>query len=257
MDDSLGVQLEYTRPAETVKQSPAELRVTEQKATADLVTRWTEGAESISIGGAQGWVRRGVRNVDGTGTDSSALVLRDGTLVSVSSFTVSPEELIGVAASLETVPGGHAPLANPSVPARPAKPTPTVLPAPSFTALRPTWLPEQMKVVDQLQPDWTGRGTEVVIGFDPRPEDQKPHGVLLLSEIRKESAPPPAPKPDPGEIHETIAGRDVTIIMRGNDWITLSWVQGDVALTLTNPYDPPGHPRYTPEQLTRIVESVR
>ncbi len=393
MDASLGLQLEYAPPAEADRDSFATARIVEQKATYDLVSRWTEGAESATFGNTKGWLRRGFRNVDGTGGDSAAMLLRDGTLVSISSFTLSPEELAKVAASLEPVPGSHAPLPNPKpltldeirrrasfkpflpeyLPAglkpeppvagnnqgsdridalnvtyhsadgavalrlvegpprdptgmaRPmltapevaiksgitgrlydapnvqvrllwwmqdgtyisletrvlsreellkvaasmsptaglgqveppmGRPTPTPVPAPKFTVLRPTWLPEQMAVREQYQPDPTGKGTEVVIGFDPRPEDSKPHGVLTLSEMSREAMPAGA-KPDPEETRETIGGRDVRIISRGEGWITMTWVQGDLALTLTNPYDPPGHPRYSPDQLRRIVESIR
>ncbi|MGE5620056.1 MAG: LolA family protein [Sphingomonadaceae bacterium] len=393
MDPALGLQLEYTSPSETDKDSFATMRIVEQKATQGLVSRWIEGAESASIGDTKGWLRRGFRNVDGTGMDSSAMLLRDGTLISVSSFTLSPEELLGVAASLVPVPGGHAPLPNPTAPsmdkvrqrasfkvflpeyvpagltpeppvagsnqgsdridalnviyhsadgavalrlvegpprdpssmARPmltapevtikpgvtgrmmdassvqtlllwwvqdgtyisletrvlsreellkvaasmsptagqgrvepvaGRPTPTPVPAPSFNVLRPTWLPEQMAVREQFEPDPTGKGTQVVIGFDPRPEDPKPHSVLMLTEMSKE-AMPSGVAPDPEETRETIGGRQVRVISRGEDWITLTWVQGDVALTLTNPYDPPGQPRYTPDQLRKIVESIR
>lgn len=393
MDGSLGLHLEYLPPAEADKDGFPTMRVIEQRATYDLVSRWTWGAESTTIGTAKGWLRRGFRNVDGTGGDSAALVLRDGTLVSVSSFTLSPEDLVQVAASLEPVPGGHAPLPNPTAPsleeirrqasfklflpeyipaglkpeppvpgqqqgsdrvdalnvtyhsadgavalqlvegpprdpsgmAKPMltapevaikgaitgrlydapnvqvrllwwmqdgtylsletrvlpkeellrvaasmsptaelgqveppapRPTPTPVPAPKFTVLRPTWLPEPMTAREQYLPDPTGRGTELVIGFDPRPEDKKPHGVLILKEMSK-GAMPTGLKPDPEETLENIEGREVRVISRGENWITLTWVQGDVALILENPYDPPGHPRYTPDELRRVVESIR
>ena len=92
------------------------LTIQEQRATNSLVARWTEGAEPTVIANGKGWLRRGVHNVDGTGSDSSALVLRGGTLIAVSSFAIWPEELVKVAASLEPVPGGHAPLPNPTPP---------------------------------------------------------------------------------------------------------------------------------------------
>ncbi len=393
MDADQGLQLEYVPPAEADKGSFPAIKITEQQATYDLVSRWTDRAERAAIGGAQGWLRRGFRNVDGTGGDSAAMVLRDGTLISISSFRLSPEELIGVAASLAPVPGGHAPLPNPTplrleeirrqasfkpflpgyVPtglkaeppvtgsnqgsdridamnvtyhsadgavalmlvegpprdpssmARPmltapevaigngvtgrlmdaraaqtlllwweqegtfialetrvlsrdellriaasmstteslgqveppaARPTATPVPAPPFTVLRPTWLPEQMTLREQYEPGPGGRGSMVVMGFDPRPNDQ-PHGILMLREMVKEAVPSSGGKPDPEETRETIGGKDVTIISRGEHWITLTWVQNGLALTLTNPYDPPGQPRYAPDQLRRIVESIR
>lgn len=80
------------------------------------------------------------------------------------------------------------------------------------------------------------------------------------------SSPCPTVVSDPKAIDETIAGRDVTVVKRGDDWVTLSWTQGDIFLTLTSPYDvlptigpfgPSSHPRFTPDQLRRIVASVR
>jgi hypothetical protein len=71
---------------------------------------------------------------------------------------------------------------------------------------------------------------------------------------------------DPQAVHETIEGHDVTIVKRGDDWVTLAWVQGDVFLRLTNPYalspttspfGPSSHPHFTPDQLRQIVASVR
>ena len=47
-------------------------------------------------GSARGWLRRGVTDVSGLGSDSAALVVRDGTLISVNSFSVA-----AVAARLE------------------------------------------------------------------------------------------------------------------------------------------------------------
>lgn len=62
---------------------------------------------------------------------------------------------------------------------------------------------------------------------------------------------------DPQASQETIGGYDVTIIRRGQNCITLEWQVGELDLTLSNPYDPPGHPRYSCDQLRRIVESIR
>ncbi|MGI8689547.1 MAG: hypothetical protein ACR2M3_13315 [Thermomicrobiales bacterium] len=58
----------------------------------------------------------------------------------------------------------------------------------------------------------------------------------------------------------------MTIVKRGDDWVTLAWAQGEIFLTLTNPYDvppttnsfgPSSHPRFRPDQLRQIVASVR
>ena len=86
----------------------------------------------------------------------------------------------------------------------------------------------------------------------------KEHDVLTLREIPAAAASLGAAD-DPQATRETIGGRDVTIIRRGNGCVSAEWVQDGVALTLTNPYDPPGEPgevRYTCDQLRRIIESI-
>ncbi len=359
--------------------------VIQQRATYEGMVRWTDGAEPVDIAGQQGWLRRGVRNADGTGTDSAALLVRDGTLIRLSSFRLSPEELVDITASLQPVPGGHAPLPNPSPPtladvrerslfpvfvptwvpegltpeppvgseiryhypdgspglfvtngpvgtggldtdprktgelvplpngvtahflefppelggpilwwnqeganiamsglrlsrddlARiaaymsstadlgpteppPARPTPTPVPAPDFGILRPTWLPEPVEVREQCLPDPSGTGSMVVLAFDPRPDDPQPHDVLTLTESRAGSLS--AESRDPQDTVEMISGHEVTIGRRGEGCVTARWLQADVALQLSNPYDPPGPPgrvRYSCEQCRRIIESVQ
>ncbi len=86
-----------------------------------------------------------------------------------------------------------------------SRPTPTSVPAPKFTVIRPTWLPEQMTVKEQYQPDSTGKGSQIVIGFDPRPEDTKPHNVLMLAEMAREAAGD-RNITDPEAIRENIGG---------------------------------------------------
>ena len=358
------------------------LTIQEQRATNSLVAQWTDSADPMAIAGNKGWLRRGVRNADGTGSDSAALVLRDGVLISVSSFTIAPEELVKVAASLQPVPGSHAPLPNPTPPTLaelrqrvafpifvpafvpagltperpisgespnetvrinyhnadgaivltllngpigccldadprkggtaiklfngtsahfmhiepqyggpilwwqkdgayvaisgpnmtqdelakiaasmsktadlgkveepPARPTPTPLPPLQYKILRPAWLPEPMTVREQRD------GDVFTLGFDPRPNDA-PHSVLMLTEMPKDMISRGG-SPDPQASQETIGGYDVTIVRRGQNCITLEWQVGELALTLTNPYDPPGHPRYSCDQLRKIVESIR
>jgi hypothetical protein len=393
------VELAYVPAQEAATDAPAPtngIGVVEQRATYATVATWTEQAEPAALpGGASGraWVRRGTRAVGGGGTDSAAIVLRDGTLVSASSFARSPVELLAVVASLEPVPGGHAPLPDPvaptlaeirklasypiyvpaavpaglvpeppvggerpdatveltwhdatgaaalrlltgpagccidqdgrktgedvslpsglaahffanppqsggpllwwhqdgafvslsgpqlskddlvriaasvsktaeigSVQPRTARPTPTSLPSPAFKVLRPGWLPEQAEVREHVQ-DVPGQGTGVVLAFDPRPNDQ-PHDVLTLHEAPapKEAPAQNGPVNDPQATRETIGGRDVTIIRRGDGCVTALWTQVGVALTLINPYDPPGLPgqvRYSCDQFKQIIESVR
>lgn len=137
-----------------------------------------------------------------------------------------------------------------------ARPTPTPVPAPNFTIKRPAWLPEPMTVREQYQAGPAEFGSSVVLGFDPRPDDAQPHGVLTLMEVPKAQVGEPG-QPDPQETHETIGDRQVTIINRGENCITLTWEEDGVVFTLTNAYDPPGHPRYTCEELRKMIESIR
>lgn len=388
LDPAGSVEISYFPTDQPDKDSPASmmkgLTIQELRATNSLIARWTENAEPIAIGGNKGWLRRGIRNADNTGSNSAALVLRDGVLISVSSFTIAPEELVKIAAALQPVPGAHAPLPNPVAPslaelrrrlmfpifvpaavppgltAEPptggelpgenitlkyhtadgavaltvtngapdccpgldmmekmaktetvtlangiaakiadmgsaaggwyvwfeqenrrialnspmltrdqllrvaasmsktaelgkveepgARPTPT-LPPLKFSVLRPTWLPETMTVREQQE------GETMVLAFDPRPNDP-PHDVLTLREMPK-AILSPGGQPDPQETHEQIGGQAVTVVRRGQNCITLTWSVGDLQLMLTNAYDPPGHPRYTCDQLYKIMGSVR
>ena len=373
------------------------VQIGEQKATYQSVIDWTAGADPMVVPEGKAWVRRGERNVDGTGSDSAALALRDGTLISASSFLLSPEELLKIAASLQPVPGGHAPLPEPTAPTlaevragapypifvptwvpdglvpeppvnyrisyhgsdgtealtvlngtglasdprkagdpvtlpngleahflaiepqyggpilwwvqegtpiaisgpemtqellvkiaasmsktaelgptepRPeptpaaAPPTPTPMPTPAFEVLRPTWLPDAMRVEEQVQ------GDTVTLAFDSHPAGDPPHGVLTLTEMttRITLAHALAPErsacasagvseggaPDPQQSTETIGGHEVTVIRRGaENCVTFTWDAGDLRLTLTNAYDPPGQLRYSCEQLRKVVALIR
>lgn len=91
--------------------------VYERRADYELVRNWTDGAEPTTLDGAQAWLRRGDFDpASGTGSNSAVMVLRDGVLLSLSSFRITPEQLLGVAKSLAPIPGGHAPLPNPTAP---------------------------------------------------------------------------------------------------------------------------------------------
>lgn len=379
------VELSYVPSQEVEKDTLAEAKgilIRQQKATHNLVARWTEGADPVTIPGGKGWLRRGTYNADGTGSNSAVLLLRDGTLISISSFAVAPDELIRVATSLIPATGSHESLPNPTPPTlneirgRVSFPVfiPTYLPeglAPEtvfggelptenveirylspkgtvglivlngnldccpgllrfqseeinlpngitahlvqtpttinggktlwweqegthielsgtdlaeeelikiaasmsrtadlgeieermplftptqaaempFDLLLPAWLPEDATRSVQID------GEIATLGFDPHPDDA-PHSVLTLTEM-------PAAlivsggDPDPQAIREQIGEYDVTIIWRGQDCLTLEWDVGDLYLQLTNPYDPPGQPRYSCDQMRRIVESIR
>lgn len=86
----------------------------------------------------------------------------------------------------------------------------------------------------------------VIISFDPRPKDA-PHSVLTLVEMPA-SMIVSGGEPDPQVTQEQIGGVELTVIRRGGNCITYEWTLGDLYLQLTNPYDPPGQPRYTCEQ---------
>jgi hypothetical protein len=140
--------------------------------------------------------------------------------------------------------------------APPAQPTPTPVPAPSFKILRPTWLPEEMKISERNVPTPNGRGAGIEIRFDPHP-DGTPHDMLTLTEMPKAFA---ESFNDPQFQKKDIGGRDVTFNKIGSGCVLYSWVQGDVALTLTNAYDPPGQPgqvRYTCAQMEKIIASIQ
>lgn len=356
--------------------------IIEKRADYETLRNWTDGAEPFALDGAQGWLRRGDFDPNvGTGSNSAAYVLRDGTLIAISSFTIAPEQLVQIAKSLERVEGSHAPLPNPTPPtlkelraqadypiliptyvpegltpapptqnqieyyradgslalivgnnkqgeggmeqeprfqgemvalpngravhqllydpeivilwwnqnggytvleghgiareemlkiaasmsstaevgetqAPPAQPTPTRVPAPSFKILRPTWLPEEMAITERNVPTPDGKGAGIEIRFDPHP-DGTPHDVLTLTEMPKEFAETPD---DPQMVKQNIGGRAVSIIKRGMGCVTYMWMQDDVALTLTDPYDPPGEPgqvRYSCEQMERVIASIQ
>ncbi len=246
------VTLSYVPPteaAQNVVAGPRGVSIQQQRATDSLVAQWTEGAQSITLTAGTAWLRRGVRNADGTGSDSSVLVVRDGTLIAVSSFQVAPEELVKVADSLQVVPGGHAPLPNPTLPAPSAPTTATPNPTPAFSILRPSWLPEPMTVTEQVE------GETITLGFDPHPNDP-PHAVVTLIEQPKASISAGG-SPDPQARQEQIGGYEVTVIYRGQNCTMFDWDQGELHLTLSNAYDPPGQLRYTCEQMRQIIESIR
>ena len=356
------------------------VQIGEQKATYQSVIDWTTGADPIVVPEGKAWVRRGERYVDGTGSDSAALALRDGTLISASSFLLAPEELLKIVASLQPVPGGHAPLPEPTAPTlaevraeapypifvptwvpdgltpeppvgyrisyhdsdgtealtvlngtglasdprkagdpvtlpngleahllaiepqyggpilwwvqegtpialsgpemtqallvkiaasmsktaelgpaepRPeptpaaAPPTPTPMPTPAFEVLRPTWLPEAMRVEEQVQ------GDIVTLGFDSHPAGDPPHAVLTLTEMPGRIISEGG-APDPQQSTETIGEHEVTVIRRGaENCVTFTWDAGNLRLTLTNAYDPPGQLKYSCEQLRKVVASIR
>ncbi|MHB1294384.1 MAG: LolA family protein [Anaerolineae bacterium] len=128
--------IEYVPADEVAEDTFATLRIVEQRATYEIVTNWTQGAAPIAMPEGKGWVRRGAQSLTGA-TDSAVLALRDGTLVSLNSFTLTPEELYELAKTLQTVPGSRAPLPEPQAPT--LEELRAQAPYPLFV---PTWVPE-------------------------------------------------------------------------------------------------------------------
>lgn len=171
----------------------------------------------------------------------------EGAYVALSGPHLTRTELLRIAASMSQT-------ADLGATALPAGRPEAVVPAPRFTILRPTWLPEPMTVREQVLAGPPELGSSVILGFDPRPADP-PHAVLTLHEMPGQQGPGAVGDPQAG--WERIGGHEVNVVRRGEGCVTLQWTQGEVALTLTNAYDPPGQLRYTCEQMRRIVESVR
>lgn len=133
------VTVSYAPPdeaAQAVTGGPHGVTIVEQRATYNMVARWTAQATATTIAGGQGWLRRGIHNADGTGSNSAAIVLRDGTLISVASFSLAPNDLIQIAASLQPVPGSHPALPNPTPP-----PLAVLRQHVSYPVFVPTWVP--------------------------------------------------------------------------------------------------------------------
>lgn len=380
------LKLEYVPPEEASSDTLADsngVTIQQVRAGYDTVRNWTTGAAPVEIDGAQGWLRDGGPGSQlNTGVNSAVMLLRDGTFLSISSFALTVNELMEIARSLEPVPGGHAPLPNPTPPAladlraqadypiliptyvpegltpeppTPQQiqyhradgtiglivqnaskgeggmerdpryngtlvtlpngatvhqlgfepeiiilwwnqdngyssleghgigedemlkiansmsstaelgetenplplPTPTPLPAPSFTVLRPGYLPEKMTVTETKVAAPTGQGAGVELRFDPRP-DGAPHDVMTLTQYPIEFAETGVD--DPQAITQAIGGRTVTVIKRGQGCVSYYWTQGNVALTLTNPYDPPGEPgqvRFPCKQMEQVIASIQ
>lgn len=115
--------------------------ITQQAADYAAVINFTQGATPVLLPGqaeeaVHAWARRGFTDVYGTGSDSGVIVLRDGVLIALNSFTYGPEELLAVAAALEPVPGSRLALPNPQPPT-----LAEVRAAAPFAFFVPTWVP--------------------------------------------------------------------------------------------------------------------
>jgi outer membrane lipoprotein-sorting protein len=131
-------------------------------------------------------------------------------------------------------------------------PTPTPQPTPSFVVLRPTWLPEVMTTREQVDAEGA------LLGFAPQSAaaGEIAQGVMTLREtpIRHGEG---VGRADPEANVEAFGGRQVIVVHRGGECTSYEWTAGDLRLTLTNVYDPPGQIKYSCDVMRRIVESVR
>jgi len=87
--------------------------VSERKATQGDVAQVPNGGQRVALGPVIGWYVPGIKNADGTGSNNSVILVRDGTWIALSSFTAAKAALVQMASSLEAVPGGHPALPNP------------------------------------------------------------------------------------------------------------------------------------------------
>ncbi len=250
--------IEYMPAGKVEQDTMPTLRILEQRPTYESLVTGRNGAVPVAIEAATAWVREDFR-ADKGGTDSRVLVLRDGTLVTVRSDVLAAEDLLEIASSLQAVPGGHAPLPEPQPPTgaeMPAEPTPapvlpspTPMPTPTFRVLRPTWLPEPMTVHERVQ------GNIVTLGFDPQPGDGL-HDVLALYEMPL-SLTSGGGSDNLQATREQIGEYMVTVTRDERGCGFYAWDTAGLRLTLSNVYDLQGQPRYTCEQMRKIVESVR
>ncbi len=165
-----------------------------------------------------------------------AKILDDREAAQDATSTVKPTEALKPAAIHTTTP------------AKTGQTEATVTSQLPFALLLPGWLPEQMAQSTQVD------GEFVTISFDSHPTDA-PHDVLILREMPS-ALIAPGGAPDPQASQEQIGGYEVTIIRRGEACMTFEWNVGDLHLQLTNPYDPPGQPRYSCAELRQVVESI-
>ena len=120
----------------------AGIQMRQQAADYASVVNFTRDATPVHMSGAgiganiESWARRGMVNADGTGSDSSFIILRDGVLITLSSFAFSPEQLLGVAATLQSVPGSKGALPRPQPPT-----LAQVRAGAPFPIYVPTWVP--------------------------------------------------------------------------------------------------------------------
>lgn len=110
-----GVELAYVpagEPGTAIEPRWHGVNIMQRKATPSDAAQVPDRAEPMRIGAAAGWCAPALRT-QFSATGALLTLMRDGTWIALSSFTLSCDELVRIAASLEPVPGGHPPLPNP------------------------------------------------------------------------------------------------------------------------------------------------
>lgn len=173
--------------------------------------------------------------------------VQDGTPLAISSESLSREEMLRVAASMSSSAELGVVALPPQPTPAPVLPTPTPMPTPAFAVLRPTWLPEEMNVREQVE------GDTVSMGFTPATGNSQAALVLVQTPARGDEGE----IADPQASSEQIGSYNVTVIRRGAEGcVTYTWETAGLRLTLTNVYDPPGTLKYSCEQMRRIVAGI-
>ena len=171
---------------------------------------------------------------------------QEGSYIALSGPQLTQDALVKMAASMsKTADLGR-------TVATPPRPTSSALPPPAFAILHPAWLPGPLALREEYPraAGPTGPASYAILHFDA-PSGDNPQDALLLIEQPQALAANPATV-EPGGVHETIGGRDVTIGYRGAACMNMTWVDGGIVLTLVNSYSPPGQPRYSCDQLRQI-----
>ncbi len=129
----------------------------------------------------------------------------------------------------------------------------TATPQLPFQPLLPTWLPEGVGMTTRVETD----GAFITIVFDPLPnEPSYSFHSLTLQEIPLALIIPGGTLPTTTTV-EQIGEFQVTVLAGGESCTTYIWDVGEIQLQLINPMDVNGQPRYTCDQMEKIVESIK
>ena len=101
------VKLEYVPPADASTNTFADLKgitILETQATDEKIEMWTQGSEPSGISRYRTWTRKGDYNPNtNEGSNSAVYLIIDDTLLAVSSYTLSVDDLLETALSLERI----------------------------------------------------------------------------------------------------------------------------------------------------------